>query len=78
MAAIAIVVVAALWLASLYNIVTKKTLSMLNLVIFIEAYCYSGNTAFLKRFQELCERNDLSGGILLQDCCSKSTAFLLS
>ena len=77
MAAIAIVVVAALWLASLYNIVTK-TLSMLNLVIFIEAYCYSGNTAFLKRFQELCERKDLSGGILLQDCCSKSTAFLLS
>jgi hypothetical protein len=51
---------------------------MLNLMIFIEAYCYSGNTAFLKRFQELCERNDLSGGILLQDCCSKSTAFLLS
>jgi hypothetical protein len=49
---------------------------MLNLVIFIEADCCSRNTAFLKRFQELCEQKDLSCGILLQDRCSKSTAFL--
>jgi len=42
----------------------------------IEANCCSKDTAFLKRFQELCERKDLSRDRLLQDCCSKSTAFL--
>ena len=36
----------------------------------------SRNTAFLKRFKELCEQKDLSCGILLQESCSKSTAFL--
>jgi len=49
-----------------------KGSSMLNLVIFIEADCCSRNTAFLKRFQELCEWKDLSCGILLQDHCSKA------
>ncbi len=58
------------------SLTMTKRLRMLNLVIFIEADCCSKDTAFLKRFQELCERKDLSRDILLQDCCSKSTAFL--
>ena len=42
----------------------------------VKKYFRESIRCFLKRFQELCERKHLSCGILVQDRCSKSTAFL--